>query len=151
MDHHVCHIYRHSAGSIPSMTENHDVIFIEKEQGEHIQKLISNALRKYHQPSPDLKSLSSDCYSLLLNFSDCAASPKIQENPLYQRYVVPVIKEIETNYQLELTAAELSQSVFVSPQYLSRIFRRFLGCSVYEYVTMYRTAEPESFFYPIRT
>ena len=67
------------AGSIPSMTENHDVIFIEKEQGEHIQKLISNALRKYHQPSPDLKSLSSDCYSLLLNFSDCAASPKIQE------------------------------------------------------------------------
>lgn len=126
------------AGSIPSMTENHDVIFIEKEQGEHIQKLISNALRKYHQPSPDLKSLSSDCYSLLLNFSDCAASPKIQENPLYQRYVVPVIKEIETNYQLELTAAELSQSVFVSPQYLSRIFRRFFGCSVYEYVTMYR-------------
>ena len=126
------------AGSIPSMTENHDVIFIEKEQGEHIQKLISNALRKYHQPSPDLKSLSSDCYSLLLNFSDCAASPKIQENPLYQRYVVPVIKEIETNYQLELTAAELNQSVFVSPQYLSRIFRRFLGCSVYEYVTMYR-------------
>ena len=126
------------AGSIPSMTENHDVIFIEKEQGAHIQKLITNALRKYHQPSPDLKSLSSDCYSLLLNFSDCAASPKIQENPLYQRYVVPVIKEIETNYQLELTAAELSQSVFVSPQYLSRIFRRFLGCSVYEYVTMYR-------------
>ena len=57
---------------------------------------------------------------------------------MYQRYVVPVIKEIETNYQLELTAAGLSQSVFVSPQYLSRIFRRFLGCSVYEYVTMYR-------------
>ena len=45
-------------GSIPSMTENHDVILIEKEQGAHIQKLISNALRKYHQPSPDLKSLS---------------------------------------------------------------------------------------------
>ena len=126
------------AGSIPSMTENHDVIFIEKEQGAHIQKLISNALRKYHQPSPDLKSLSSDCYSLLLNFSDCAASPKIQENPLYQRYVVPVIKEIETNYQLELTAAELSQSVFVSPQYLSRIFRQDTGEKIQDYILKFR-------------
>ena len=69
---------------------------------------------------------------------DCAASPKIQDNPLYQRYVVPVIKEIETRYQQDITAAELSQSVFVSMQYLSRLFQRFLGCSVYEYVTMYR-------------
>ena len=118
------------AGSIPSMTDNQEVILTPKEQGLNIRKLISYSLRKYHQPTPNMKSLSSDCYNLLMNFMDCAASPKIQDNPLYQRYVLPVIKEIETSYQ--------SQSVFVSPQYLSRLFQRFLGCSVYEYVTMYR-------------
>ena len=52
--------------------------------------------------------------------------------------MIPVIKEIETGYQQDVTAAQLSRSVFVSPQYLSRLFRRFMGCSVYEYVTMYR-------------
>ena len=120
------------AGSIPSMTDNQDVILIPKEQGLNIRKLISYSLRKYHEPTPNMKSLSSDCYNLLMNFMDCAASPKIQDNPLYQRYVVPVIKEIETRYQQDITAAELSQSVFVSTQYLSRLFQRFLGCSVYE-------------------
>ena len=126
------------AGSIPSMTDNQEVILIEKEQGASIRKMISSTLRKYHQPTPDMKSLSSDCYNFLMNFTDCAASPKIQDNPLYQRYVIPVIKEIETGYQQDITAAQLSRSVFVSPQYLSRLFRRFMGCSVYEYVTMYR-------------
>ena len=126
------------AGSIPSMTDNQEVILVEKEQGASIRKMISSTLRKYHQPTPDMKSLSSDCYNFLMNFTDCAASPKIQDNPLYQRYVIPVIKEIETGYQQDITAAQLSRSVFVSPQYLSRLFRRFMGCSVYEYVTMYR-------------
>lgn len=126
------------AGSIPCMTDSQEVILIEKEQGANIRKMISSTLRKYHQPTPDMKSLSSDCYNFLMNFTDCAASPKIQDNPLYQRYVIPVIKEIETGYQQDITAAQLSRSVFVSPQYLSRLFRRFMGCSVYEYVTMYR-------------
>ena len=78
------------AGSIPSMTDNQEVILIEKEQGASIRKMISSTLRKYHQPTPDMKSLSSDCYNFLMNFTDCAASPKIQDNPLYQRYVIPV-------------------------------------------------------------
>ncbi len=115
------------AGSIPSMTDNQEGILIEKEQGASIRKMISSTLRKYHQPTPDMKSLSSDCYNFLMNFTDCAASPKIQDNPLYQRYVIPVIKEIETGYQQDITAAQLSRSVFVSPQYLSRLFPPFYG------------------------
>ena len=98
------------AGSIPSMTDNQEVILVEKEQGANIRKMISSTLRKYHQPTPDMKSLSSDCYNFLMNFTDCAASPKIQDNPLYQRYVIPVIKEIETGYQQDITAAQLSST-----------------------------------------
>lgn len=64
------------AGSIPSMTDNQEVILTPKEQGLNIRKLISYSLRKYHQPTLVMKSLSSDCYNLLMNFMDCAASPK---------------------------------------------------------------------------
>ncbi len=98
-----------------------------------------------------MKSLSSDCYNLLMNFMDCAASPKIQDNPLYQRYVLPVIKEIETSYQNDITAAELSQSVFcfssvslpsVSALPWAALFMSMLQCTV--------SAAPESSFCPNR-
>ena len=49
-----------------------------------------------------------------------------------------VIKEMETRYSEKITISQLSSLVFVTPQYLSRLFRRFLGCSAYEYLTTYR-------------
>ena len=58
------------------MTDNQEVILTPKEQGLNIRKLISYSLRKYHQPTPNMKSLSSDCYNLLMNFMDCAPLPK---------------------------------------------------------------------------
>ena len=61
-----------------------------------------------------------------------------ETQPVWEKYVQPVTARIEASYMEDLSAEKLAQSVYVSPQYLSRIFRRFLGCSVYEYVTMYR-------------
>ena len=71
---------------------------------------------------------------MLLQFSDVPDGQKLLSDPLYLRYVAPVIEEIETCYSLPLTVAQLSRQVFVTPQYLSRLFQRFLGCSVYEYL-----------------
>ena len=41
----------------------------------------------------------------------------------------------------DLTADALSREVFVTPQYLSRLFSRYLGCSVYEYLTKFRLSK----------
>ena len=59
-------------------------------------------------------------------------------DPLWEKYVEPVLRLIETHYMEDLTAEKLCQQVYVSPQYLSRLFVRYLGCSVYEYLTNYR-------------
>ena len=40
--------------------------------------------------------------------------------------------------QDDISAKELADSVFVSQQYLSRVFTEFMNCSVYEYLTNYR-------------
>ena len=40
---------------------------------------------------------------------------------------------------------ELSRRVYVTPQYLSRLFRRFLGCSAYEYLTVFRINKAREF------
>ena len=60
------------------------------------------------------------------------------KDPLYQRYLVPVLLEIEKNFDQNLTVQTLSRQVYITPQYLSRLFQKFLGCSTYEYLTTYR-------------
>ncbi|MBO5372209.1 MAG: helix-turn-helix domain-containing protein [Lachnospiraceae bacterium] len=146
--------------SISGMIGNRQVIFIEKEQGEQIKNLVCSILKKYgnsmksieelpadyhevlgmHQPTSiyAVRELSVDCYRFLMYFVDGVYSGDLRNEPLYQRYVAPIVKEIETNYSHKLTVSGLSRRVYVTPQYLSRLFGRFLGCSVYEYLTAYR-------------
>lgn len=124
--------------SIARMVGNRPVVLTDREQGAHIGALIDFIMESWELLSSDPRTLSINCYRLLMNFTDSIYTRDLANEPLYLRYVEPVIKEIETHYSTELTAQELSRKVFVTPQYLSRLFRRFLGCSVYEYLTTYR-------------
>lgn len=117
---------------------NKQYVLIKKEQGLQIKSLIYDVINKYENPPLDTHLLSIDCYKLLMNFVDAVNMPHLLNEPLYIKYIAPVIKIIENHYDSRLTAEELSQLVYVSPQYLSRLFKRFLGYSVYEYLTMYR-------------
>ena len=127
--------------SIPQMLGNRRVIFIGQDRGVRIASLLEESLKKYDVRPIDEKSLSIDCYSLLMNFMDGVQSRRLAEDPLYQRYVAPVIKEIEIHYSQELTVEGLSCRVYITPQYLSRLFRRFLNCSPYEYLTSVRISK----------
>lgn len=124
--------------SIAKILGNRQIIFIEKEQSSKIAALIDDVMKKYESPLVDGKLLSIDCYTMLMIFADGIFTNDLMNDPLYKRYVEPVVKEIETHYNLELTVQELSNKVYITPQYLSRLFRRFLGCSAYEYLTTYR-------------
>ena len=124
--------------SITKILGNRQVVFVEKEKGGQIEVLISEIMRKYENPPVDAMSLSIDCYRLLMKFVDGVYTHELINEPLYRRYVEPVIKEIETHYNTELTVQQLSREVYITPQYLSRLFSRFLGCSAYEYLTTYR-------------
>lgn len=123
---------------IAQMLGSRPVIITEKEQSARIGALIDDIMNKYDNPPPDAKSLSIDCYCLLMNFADGIYTRELRNDPLYKRYVEPAVKEIETHYGTELTVRELSARLYITPQYLSRLFGRFLGCSAYEYLTIYR-------------
>lgn len=124
--------------SIAKILGNRQVIFTEKEQAARISLRISEIIEKYEHPPVDARELSVDCYCLLMNFADGMYTHELLNDPLYQRYVAPVVQEIETNYDTDLTVQQLSGQVYVTPQYLSRLFGRFLGCSAYEYLTTFR-------------
>ena len=85
----------------------------------------------------NLRQLSCDCYALLLQFSNRFFHANTSD-PAWEKYVQPVLRLMETHYMEDLTAEQLCCNVYVSPQYLSRLFVRYLGCSVYEYLTSYR-------------
>ena len=123
--------------SLSQALGNKQIIFIPKEQGIIIAKELFDMISQYENPSTDAKYFSLASYHLLMNFIDNSAFNLLNE-PLYQKYVLPVIKEIETSYASEITVQKLSQQVYVTPQYLSRLFSKFLGCSVYKYLTNYR-------------
>ena len=60
-----------------------------------------------------------------------------RKHPLFQQYLVPVIQEIETNYDQAITIKELAGLVYVSPQYLTFV-PTFLGQSTAQYLLNYR-------------
>ena len=131
--------------SIVQLLDNRQVIFVEKELGIQIGTLISDIVRKYETQPGDTRAISMDCYNILLHFSHGVYTRDLMNDPLYRRYVSPVLKEIESSYHKELTVTALSNIIYITPQYLSRLFRRFLGCSVYEYIITYRINKAKEF------
>ena len=86
----------------------------------------------------DLISMSVACYSFLIHIARSEGDRETQENPLYLKYVSPVIKEIETKFADNLTLEDLARKIYISPQYLARLFRRFTGTSPYAYLQAVR-------------
>ena len=127
--------------SISKMIGGRPFIFTDSSQGERIAGLIGSAVRQYENPPTDEKALSMCCYDLLLEFVEGGYTHDLEKEELYKRYVEPVMKEIESNYSQELTVEDLSRLVYITPQYLSRLFRRFLNCSPYEYLTSFRISK----------
>lgn len=133
------------SGSIGSLLENRPCIPVEREQGLALSQIIAESIRHFDHTPIDATQLSLCCYRFLMHFVNGVTAENFTQDPLYQMYVAPVIKEIETNYHARLTVQELSRKVYVSPQYLSRLFGRFLGCSTYEYLTTCRLNKAKEF------
>lgn len=99
---------------------------------------IDTMIQEHTCGQTDPISLSVACYSFLIHIAQSEGYQECQQNPLYLKYVSPVIKEIETNFSDNLTLEYLARKVYVSPQYLARLFRRFTGTSPYAYLQAVR-------------
>ncbi|KLV26665.1 AraC family transcriptional regulator [Niallia circulans] len=84
------------------------------------------------------QQLSIDVYTFLLNIRDHGLHRTVHTNDLYQQYIWPSIQWIETNYVEKCDIADIAKRLYISPQYLNKLFRRFVGVSVYQYVLAYR-------------
>ena len=80
--------------------------------------------------------LSLLCYQFPLYLHQ-SQSPWHQ-HPLYQQYIEPCLSLIQQHYQTDLTIEQLAHQVFITPQYLTKLFKQFIGQSPYQYLLAYR-------------
>lgn len=113
-------------------------LFIDANQGRYYKSWVDRLISTHTSQQLDAITLSTECYNFFLHFTNIYKVNKLHKNPLYKQYVEPVIKEIETKYNEPITVQALASFVYISPQYLSRLFHRFTGSSAYTYLTNYR-------------
>ena len=123
---------------IDKITGGGPVICVEPEAGNALQSWVDAMVERYEGRNPEPMEVSTQCYAFFLCLSQQREGLQLCDQAAYSQYVAPTIREIETGFEGRLTVEELAGSVYVTPQYLSRLFRRFFGCSVYEYLTNYR-------------
>ncbi|HAX53410.1 AraC family transcriptional regulator [Muricomes intestini] len=126
------------APHINEIIGNAPYILVISPQAHYYNKWISRLIHSFQEQQLTAAALSTECYNFLLHFSQIYQAGDLQVQPLYKRYVAPVIKKIEENYDEQVTTEDLAAAVYISSQYLNRLFQRFTGCSVYVYLTNYR-------------
>lgn len=106
--------------------------FVKNQPAFSFQKKIMQMIARTQQPIVDSLSISSDAYQFILKIYE--QQIPMTMDPLYKKYVEPSILYINDHISEELTVVKIAEQVFVSPQYLNRLFRLFLQTSTYQYI-----------------
>ena len=84
-------------------------------------------------------AMSFGCLVELLSTINSEATSKgVVYATTLSKSTLDAIKEIENNYESELTLSSLSKHLKISSSYLSRLFKNEVGIGVHEYLTQYR-------------
>lgn len=73
-------------------------------------------------------------YNFLMQIQAYTHRYQTQTHPLFETYVHPLLEWIEECYDQNLTLSKASQFIYLSPQYINRLFNRFLGSSFQQYL-----------------
>ena len=126
------------AAAFREMFDEKEYRLIDENKGIEVSEAINKAVEDFKERSSDTQMLSLDCYGIMLLLSDQSNHTHDSDDQSYVRFIKPVIDAIEERYMDDISAKELADGVFVSQQYLSRVFTECMNCSVYEYLTNYR-------------
>lgn len=86
----------------------------------------------------DDAALSVGCFEFLTRLSQLRTGLSRTEHPLYLQYVRPAMQEIESHLSDPLNVDDLAEQLHITPQYLTRLFQRFVGSSVRSYISVLR-------------
>lgn len=84
-------------------------------------------------------------YHFLMQIRSCTQRNQAQAHLLFETYVQPLLDWINDQYDQPLTLSAAAQYIYVSPQYINRLFNRFLGLSFQQYLLKLRMRKAKEF------
>lgn len=120
-----------------------DYIFTDTVEGRHLQLTINKLLHWLENSAGTSYELSTAAYDLLIKMT---AQPAQNDESLisFQKYVTPAIHFLEGHFQEDIQIKEIAQQLFISPQYLGRLFQEFLRVSPLQYLQQIRLTHAKS-------
>ena len=106
--------------------------FKKEEITQSIAALVEK-IQKKNEEQPELFSSRTDYLSATADSDPMPASADSDEH--IRTRVIPYIQE---HIAAPITVTEIAQAVNLNAQYLMRLFRRQMGCSIIQYVTRYK-------------
>ena len=113
------------------------------EHVENVKNLILKIKDEFEQKSSDYSTLVNNYISaILITFSRAYKNFNIsqKEKQSYQK-LLSIVKYIDNNYKENITLDLLAQNVAYSRCYLSSIFKKCMGMSIWDYILIKRIEE----------
>lgn len=129
------------AESIHLIVGDADHITAENQTSFSFSHWIEHYVALFDTNTPvDPDALSVDCFRFLSQLAALSGYgvQNAEKHPLFTAYVEPALAYIADNYAHDIAVSSLAKRLFVSPQYLTRLFNRFLGLSTSRYLVQYR-------------
>lgn len=108
---------------------------------EQILELIRDIILLHASKSPayelDIVSRLNEFWKLLFLNTEHASCENFYDKRIYYR-IREIISYIEKNYGSNMTLADIADSIHVSRSECSRMFRKYMNISLFEFITQYR-------------
>ncbi len=124
------------APSLSDIFQEENYFFIPN--GHYFSQWTENIFN--HLKKQDYTSLeySVASYDFLLHLQKESQVKAPVDNKLYQTYLKPAISYMEKHFAQDISIENLAQQVFITPQYLTRLFQRFFHVTTLEYLNQVR-------------
>ncbi len=108
-------------------------------QCEKVMEKISEEYLRNDEYSLDaLKGLTSELIFLIVRNASAQ-----EEETSGSEFIEKAVKYIQNNYSQEITLSQVAENLSVSPEHLSRTFKRETGFNFSEYLTLFRLQKAE--------
>lgn len=114
-------------------------IFLDVDQGRKQAVIINRIFYMVQEGRGDSYQISNLAYEFFVKLGLYQqVTTKLSAGDDYDRYITPVIAYINEHIEKDIQISELSDSLFISPQYLRRLFHDYLGMAPTQYILQAR-------------
>lgn len=119
---------------------NENYLLCEDHETFYFQNWINQIIEMHLSETTDSKQVSIACYTFLLQLSNTCHTDQASSSldPLYQTYVSPVLEKLETQYNHPIRLEDLASELYVTPQYLCRVFKKYTKETIFSYLLTIR-------------